>query len=99
LTCRPSSSSNISSRSRPRPFRPRGRGLLRHPVDPVGRDARARDAELGVTLVERTRRVVRFTPLGIRIADKARRILRETEELADMARAAGKPLPASCGWA
>ena len=47
---------------------------------------------VGVTLVERTRRVVRFTPLGIRIADKARRVLREAEELADLARAAGKPL-------
>jgi LysR family hydrogen peroxide-inducible transcriptional activator len=43
-------------------------------------------------LVERTRRVVRFTPLGLRIADKAQRVLREAEELADMARAAGKPL-------
>jgi len=47
---------------------------------------------IGVTLVERTRRVVRFTPLGTRIADKAQRVLREAEELADMARAAGKPL-------
>jgi LysR family hydrogen peroxide-inducible transcriptional activator len=47
---------------------------------------------LGVTLVERTRRVVRFTPLGLRIADKAQRVLRESEELADMARASGKPL-------
>jgi LysR family transcriptional regulator, hydrogen peroxide-inducible genes activator len=47
---------------------------------------------IGVTLVERTRRVVRFTPLGIRIADKAQRILHGAEELADMARAAGKPL-------
>ena len=47
---------------------------------------------IGVTLVERTRRVVRFTPLGVRIADKARRVLREAEELADMARAAGQPL-------
>ncbi|MDB5699744.1 MAG: LysR family transcriptional regulator [Alphaproteobacteria bacterium] len=47
---------------------------------------------IGVTLVERTRRVVRFTPLGNRIADKAQRILHEAEELADMARAAGKPL-------
>ncbi|WP_076071205.1 hydrogen peroxide-inducible genes activator [Sphingomonas montana] len=47
---------------------------------------------LGTTLVERTRRVVRFTPLGNRIAAKARRVLREAEELADMARAAGKPL-------
>jgi LysR family transcriptional regulator, hydrogen peroxide-inducible genes activator len=47
---------------------------------------------LGIVLVERTRRVVRFTPLGARIADKAQRVLREAEELADMARAAGKPL-------
>jgi LysR family transcriptional regulator, hydrogen peroxide-inducible genes activator len=47
---------------------------------------------IGITLVERTRRVVRFTPLGTRIAAKARRVLREAEELADLARAAGKPL-------
>lgn len=47
---------------------------------------------LGITLVERTRRVVRFTPLGLRIADKAVRVLRESEELADMARAEGQPL-------
>ncbi|URW76977.1 hydrogen peroxide-inducible genes activator [Sphingomonas donggukensis] len=47
---------------------------------------------IGVTLVERTRRVVRFTPLGERIVDKARRVLREADELGDMARAAGRPL-------
>lgn len=47
---------------------------------------------IGVTLVERTRRVVRFTPLGTRVAEKAVRVLREAEELADMVRAAGKPL-------
>ena len=47
---------------------------------------------LGVTLVERTRRVVRFTPLGQRISDKALRILRESEELADLARAESQPL-------
>ena len=47
---------------------------------------------LGVVLVERTRRVVRFTPLGQRIADKAVRVLRESEELADLARAEGQPL-------
>lgn len=47
---------------------------------------------IGVQLVERTRRVVRFTPLGLRIAAKAQRILREAEDLADMARAAGRPL-------
>ena len=47
---------------------------------------------LGITLVERTRRVVRFTPLGLKIAEKARRVVREAEELAELARAAGKPL-------
>ena len=47
---------------------------------------------LGTTLVERTRRVVRFTALGEKIADKAVSVLRETEELAEMARAQGRPL-------
>jgi LysR family hydrogen peroxide-inducible transcriptional activator len=47
---------------------------------------------LGVVLVERTRRVVRFTALGEKVADKAVRVLRETEELAELARAEGKPL-------
>ena len=47
---------------------------------------------LGVTLVERTRRVVRFTALGDKVADKAVRILREAEELAEVARAEGQPL-------
>jgi len=47
---------------------------------------------LGVTLVERTRRVVRFTSLGRKVADKAVRVLRECEELADIARAEGQPL-------
>lgn len=50
------------------------------------------EAVLGVTLVERTRRVVRFTALGERIADKAVRVLREADELAEMARAEGQPL-------
>ena len=47
---------------------------------------------LGITLVERTRRVVRFTALGEKIADKAIRVLRETEEVAEMARTQGRPL-------
>jgi len=53
-----------------------------------------RDLEtlLGVVLVERTRRIVRFTALGEKIADKAVRVLRGAEELAEMARAEGKPL-------
>ena len=47
---------------------------------------------LGIMLVERTRRVVRFTALGDRIVDRAHRVLREAEELAEMAAAAGTPL-------
>lgn len=50
------------------------------------------EALLGVTLVERTRRVVRFTALGERIADKAVAVLREAEELAELARAGSQPL-------
>ncbi len=53
-----------------------------------------RDVEslLGIVLVERTRRVVRFTALGEKIADKAGRVLQEAEELAELARAEGEPL-------
>ena len=47
---------------------------------------------LGVTLVERTRRVVRFTALGEKVADKAVRVIRESEELAELARSEGRPL-------
>jgi LysR family hydrogen peroxide-inducible transcriptional activator len=47
---------------------------------------------LGITLVERTRRVVRFTALGEKIADKAVRVIREAEELAGLAKAEGQPL-------
>jgi LysR family hydrogen peroxide-inducible transcriptional activator len=50
------------------------------------------EGQLGVTLVERTRRVVRFTALGEKIADKAAEVLREAEALADMARSEGQPL-------
>src|ERR687894_257456 len=50
------------------------------------------EALLAVMLVERTRRVVRFTPLGQKIADKAVRVLRECEDLASLARAEGQPL-------
>lgn len=47
---------------------------------------------LGVTLVERSRRVVRFTALGEQVVEKAHRLLREAEELSDLVRASGKPL-------
>jgi LysR family hydrogen peroxide-inducible transcriptional activator len=53
-----------------------------------------RDLEtaLEVTLVERTRRTTRFTPLGEQIVAKAHRVLREAEELSDLIQASGKPL-------
>ncbi|MDJ0641702.1 MAG: hydrogen peroxide-inducible genes activator [Erythrobacter sp.] len=47
---------------------------------------------LGVTLVERSRRVVRFTALGEQVVAKANRLLREAEELSDLVQAAGTPL-------
>jgi LysR family hydrogen peroxide-inducible transcriptional activator len=47
---------------------------------------------LGARLVERTRRVVRFTPLGEQVAEKARGVVRSVEELAELARASGRPL-------
>ncbi len=47
---------------------------------------------LGVTLVERSRRVVRFTSLGEQVVHKAHRLLREAEELSDLVQASGKPL-------
>ena len=50
------------------------------------------ETSLGIVLVERTRRIVRFTALGEKVADKAVRVLREAEELAELARAEGKPL-------
>jgi LysR family transcriptional regulator, hydrogen peroxide-inducible genes activator len=50
------------------------------------------EALLGITLVERTRRLVRFTALGEKIADKAIRVLREAEELTELACAEGQPL-------
>ena len=47
---------------------------------------------LGVTLVERSRRVVRFTQLGNQVVAKAHRVLREAEEMTDLVQASGKPL-------
>ena len=47
---------------------------------------------LGITLVERSRRVVRFTPLGNSVVAKAHRLLREAEELSELVQASGKPL-------
>jgi len=47
---------------------------------------------LGTTLVERSRRNVRFTALGNRIVERGRQLLRDAEEIAGMAHAAGQPL-------
>jgi LysR family hydrogen peroxide-inducible transcriptional activator len=53
-----------------------------------------RDLEnlLGVVLVERTKRAVRFTPLGNAVVAKAHRVLREAEELSDLIQSSGQPL-------
>ncbi len=47
---------------------------------------------LGIILIERRRKMERFTPIGHKVAAKAHRILREAEELKDMAKSASKPL-------
>ena len=47
---------------------------------------------LGVQLVERNRRVVRFSPLGERVVAKAYDVLREADALAGLTRDAGPPL-------
>jgi LysR family hydrogen peroxide-inducible transcriptional activator len=53
-----------------------------------------RDLEglLGVVLVERSKRAVRFTPLGDAVVAKAHRVLRETEELSDLVQSSAQPL-------
>ena len=47
---------------------------------------------LGVTLVERSRRSVRFTPLGEQVVHKARELLRGAEELTDIVQAEAEPM-------
>ena len=47
---------------------------------------------LGASLVERSKRAVRFTPLGERVAVKAYDVLRLADELVDLVTAAGEPL-------
>src|SRR6185503_12134111 len=48
--------------------------------------------QLGVTLVERTKRRVMVTPLGEEVVARARRLLSEAGEIADLVRAAAEPL-------
>jgi LysR family hydrogen peroxide-inducible transcriptional activator len=50
------------------------------------------ETALDAVLVERTKRVVRFTPLGEAVVRKAYGVLREATELAQLAQAAGAPL-------
>lgn len=50
------------------------------------------EAELGVTLLERTRRRVMLTDTGDQIAQSARRILREVDTIHDMAESRHDPL-------
>ncbi len=50
------------------------------------------ERQLGVVLVERTRRSVRFTPVGDQLVERARRLVRGAEDLTEMARAAADPL-------
>ncbi|GGD99903.1 LysR family transcriptional regulator [Polymorphobacter glacialis] len=47
---------------------------------------------LGVQLVERNRRVVRFSPLGEQVVAKAYEVLREADALASLTRATKEPL-------
>jgi len=47
---------------------------------------------LGVVLVERTKRSVRFTQTGEDLIEQARRVMRGVEDLCETARAASKPL-------
>ena len=47
---------------------------------------------LGATLIERNRRIVRFTPLGEDVVKRAVRLLAEADGIVEAARASGKPL-------
>lgn len=47
---------------------------------------------LDTSLVERSKRMVRFTPLGERVAHKAYDVLRQADELVDLVSASGTPL-------
>lgn len=50
------------------------------------------ERQLGVVLVERTRRSVRFTAVGDQLVDRARKLVRGAEDLTEIARAASDPL-------
>lgn len=71
-----------------------GRAALACHVSQSTLSAGLRELEtlLGVTLVERNRRVVRFTPLGEQVVARAWRLLAEADGIAELVRAAGRPL-------
>ncbi len=50
------------------------------------------ERQLGVVLVERTKRSVRFTAVGDQLVERARRLVRGAEDLTEVARAAADPL-------
>lgn len=50
------------------------------------------EEQLGVLLVERTRRSVLMTPVGREVAERARAILRDVAELEEAAKVAGRPM-------
>ncbi|MGH7006057.1 MAG: LysR substrate-binding domain-containing protein, partial [Alphaproteobacteria bacterium] len=50
------------------------------------------ETQLGVVLVERTKRRVMLTPLGREVVERARRLLSAAGEVVDLARAASEPL-------
>ena len=50
------------------------------------------ESQLGVTLVERTKRRVMVTPLGEEVVARARRLLSAAGEIVDLVRAAAEPL-------
>ena len=78
------------SRRAPRAW-PLGRAADACLVSQSTLSAGLRDLEglLGVVLVERSKRSVRFTPLGDAVVAKAHRILREAEELSDLVQQLG----------
>ena len=75
-----------------RPFRQGRRGLLRHPVDAVGRPARARNPARRHPGRAHPPRGPLHRARARRSPTRRVRVLREAEELAEMARAEGQPL-------
>lgn len=58
----------------------------------VSASIRELEALLGASLIERTKRTVRLTPLGEEVTSRARDLLRDAGDLVELAEASGKPL-------